>query len=211
MPTASAAAAARWTPRAPSWNGRSAVSTRRTTSRSTRCTSCRSAKGGAGSPSGIANQIVGGWRVAVIQAYSSGLPIGVTTNAPLNIFNGTNRPERHRPGLARADRRRGIRPAGRSVPEPGGVRAAGRRAGQRAAHQPRRAAVLEPEREPQRGEVDQGLGSSSISTSVSKPSTCSTACVWGAPNTDFSSNNFGLINTQANSPRQMQIGLKLYW
>ena len=35
--------------------------------------------------------------------------------------------------------------------------------------------------------------------------------VWGAPNTDFSSNNFGLINTQGNSPRQMQIGLKLYW
>ena len=34
--------------------------------------------------------------------------------------------------------------------------------------------------------------------------------VWGAPNTDFSSNNFGLITT-ANSPRQMQLGLKLYW
>ena len=24
--------------------------------------------------------------------------------------------------------------------------------------------------------------------------------IWGAPNTDFSSNNFGLINAQANSP-----------
>jgi hypothetical protein len=35
--------------------------------------------------------------------------------------------------------------------------------------------------------------------------------VWGAPNTDFSSNNFGLITTQSNLPRQMQIGLKLYW
>ena len=34
---------------------------------------------------------------------------------------------------------------------------------------------------------------------------------WGAPNQDFSSNNFGLINSQANMPRQMQIGLKLYW
>ena len=36
--------------------------------------------------------MLGGWRFAVIQAYSSGFPIGVTTNAPLNIFNGTNRP-----------------------------------------------------------------------------------------------------------------------
>ena len=35
--------------------------------------------------------------------------------------------------------------------------------------------------------------------------------VWGEPNQDFSSSNFGLITTQANLPRQMQIGLKLYW
>ena len=35
--------------------------------------------------------------------------------------------------------------------------------------------------------------------------------VWGAPDTDFSSNNFGVISTQANSPRQMQIGLKFNW
>jgi hypothetical protein len=36
--------------------------------------------------------------------------------------------------------------------------------------------------------------------------------VWGAPvSTDFTNANFGLINSQANSPRQMQFGLKLYW
>ena len=35
--------------------------------------------------------------------------------------------------------------------------------------------------------------------------------VWGAPNTDFNNTNFGLITTTANSPRQMQLGLKLYW
>ena len=35
--------------------------------------------------------------------------------------------------------------------------------------------------------------------------------VWGAPNTDFSNTNFGLINSQGNAPRQMQFGLKLYW
>jgi hypothetical protein len=35
--------------------------------------------------------------------------------------------------------------------------------------------------------------------------------VWGAPNTDFNSANFGLINSLDNSPRQMQFGLKLYW
>jgi len=36
--------------------------------------------------------------------------------------------------------------------------------------------------------------------------------IWGAPvSTDFNNNNFGLINTTANSPRQMQLGLKVYW
>ena len=42
---------------------------------------------------GIASHIIGGWRVAAVQSYSSGLPIGVTTGAaPLPIFNGSNRP-----------------------------------------------------------------------------------------------------------------------
>ena len=35
--------------------------------------------------------------------------------------------------------------------------------------------------------------------------------IWGAPNADFSSNNFGLITSQANAARQMQLALKLYW
>src|SRR6185503_8194282 len=37
---------------------------------------------------GVASHILGGWRVAAVQSYSSGLPIGVTTGAaPLAIFN----------------------------------------------------------------------------------------------------------------------------
>ena len=35
--------------------------------------------------------------------------------------------------------------------------------------------------------------------------------IWGAPETNFNSPNFGLIDSQANAPRQMQFGLKLYW
>ena len=35
--------------------------------------------------------------------------------------------------------------------------------------------------------------------------------VWGAPNSDFNSANFGLVNSLGNSPRQMQLGLKVYW
>jgi hypothetical protein len=35
--------------------------------------------------------------------------------------------------------------------------------------------------------------------------------IWGEPEQNFNSNNFGLITSQGNSPRQMQFGLKLYW
>jgi len=34
---------------------------------------------------------------------------------------------------------------------------------------------------------------------------------FSAPNTNVASNQFGLINSQANSPRQIQFGLKLLW
>ncbi len=35
--------------------------------------------------------------------------------------------------------------------------------------------------------------------------------VFSGPNTNFSSNSFGVIAGQDNSPRRMQLGLKLYW
>jgi hypothetical protein len=35
--------------------------------------------------------------------------------------------------------------------------------------------------------------------------------VWGAPEQNFNSNNFGLVTSQENSPRQMQFGVKVYW
>jgi hypothetical protein len=35
--------------------------------------------------------------------------------------------------------------------------------------------------------------------------------VFGGPQTSLNSTTFGVITSQANSPRQMQGGLKLYW
>ena len=34
---------------------------------------------------------------------------------------------------------------------------------------------------------------------------------FGLPNATLGSNQFGVISTQANSPRQVQLGLKLLW
>jgi hypothetical protein len=41
---------------------------------------------------GIASTVLGGWRLSAIQVYSTGYPIGVIRNSPLPIFNGINRP-----------------------------------------------------------------------------------------------------------------------
>jgi hypothetical protein len=42
--------------------------------------------------SGPADWVLGGWRVAAIQVYASGLPVGLTRNNPMPIFNGAARP-----------------------------------------------------------------------------------------------------------------------
>jgi carboxypeptidase family protein len=160
--------------------------------------------------SGIANQVLGGWRVAVIQAYSSGFPLGVTTNAPLLIFNGTNRPN-----LTGADWRAPI--AGDEF-NPTVDRYLNRAAFVQPVGELGNAPRINPDvRRP--WNLTENLSvAKSIKASKSldmdirvEAFNVFNRVVWGRPNTDFSSNNFGLITTQANSPRQMQLGLKLYW
>jgi hypothetical protein len=41
---------------------------------------------------GFASRLFGGWRLGGIQTYGSGFPLGVTRNNPLPIFNGPTRP-----------------------------------------------------------------------------------------------------------------------
>ncbi len=159
---------------------------------------------------GIANQVIGGWRVAIIQAYSSGFPIRVTTNAPLNIFNGTNRPN-----VTGADWRAPL---------------AGDEFDPRVDRFLNRAAFVQPVGElgnaPRSNPDVRRFWNLNENVSIAKSIKATrqldmdirveafnifNRIVWGEPNQDFSSNNFGVISTLANTPRQMQIGLKLYW
>ena len=161
--------------------------------------------------SGLANHIVGGWRLSIIQAYSSGLPIGVTTNAPLNIFNGTNRPnvvagvdwrapiagDEFNPRVDRfLNRAAFVQPVGQLGNAPrinGGVR--------RFWNLNENMSLAKSVKAGGKLDVDVRVEAFNVFNRV----------IWGAPNTDFSSNNFGLITALANTPRQMQLGLKLYW
>jgi hypothetical protein len=159
---------------------------------------------------GFASHVIGGWRIAAVQSYTSGLPIGVTTSAPLPIFNGTNRPnvtgEDWRAPIAGDEfdplvdrflnRAAFVQPVGQLGNAPrinGDVR--------RFWNMSENVSLAKTISMTDQLRLDVRLEAFNIFDRV----------VWGAPNTDFNSANFGMITSQGNSPRQMQFGLKLYW
>ena len=158
---------------------------------------------------GIANVLAGGWRVALSQTYISGLPIGVTSNAVLNIFNGTNRPN-----VTGQDWRAPI---------------AGDEFDPRVDLFLNRAAFVQPigalgDAPRVNGDVRRPWN---LNENISIAKTFDLTpikvdfrieafnllnrVVWGAPVTNFSNNTFGQITSQANTPRQVQLGIKMYW
>ena len=160
--------------------------------------------------SGITNAVAGGWRVALSQAYSSGLPIGVTSNGVFQIFNGTNRPNvTGQSWLTSAAGGDSFNPAvdfylnkAAFVQPTDSLGNAPRNNGD----------VRRPWNLNENISVAKTFKSRGVSFDVRVEAfNLFNRVVWGAPNTNFSSNAFGQISSQANTPRQMQIGLKLYW
>ena len=159
---------------------------------------------------GVLSHIIGGWRVSGIQIYSSGLPIGVTTSAPLPIFNGTNRPnvtgadwraplagDEFNPLVDRyLDRAAFVQPVGElgNAPRMNGD-------------------VRRPWNLTENLSVAKTISlSSGLRLDVrAEAFNLFNRVTWGAPEQNFNLANFGLITSQANSPRQAQLGVKLYW
>jgi hypothetical protein len=162
--------------------------------------------------SGPLSYVVGGWRIAAVQSYSSGFPIGVTTSAaPLPIFNLSNRPNvvpgvdwRATPAGKDFDPNvdKWLNKAAFSVPV-GQLGNAPRRNGD----------VRRPWNLTENVSIARTISlSGQMRMDVrAEAFNLFNRVVWGAPNSDFNSANFGLVNSLGNSPRQMQFGLKLYW
>ena len=159
-----------------------------------------------------AGRKLGGWRIAAVQSYSSGFPIGVTTGAaPLPIFNGTNRPN----VVSGVDWRGPI--AGKDF-DPNVDKYLNKAAFSQPVGQlgnaPRRSGDM---RRPWNLQENVSIAKTITASSKMRVDVRAEAfnvlnrVVWGAPNTDFNNANFGLVNSLGNSPRQMQFGLKLYW
>jgi hypothetical protein len=159
---------------------------------------------------GIGNQVLGGWRLSAVQVYSSGFPIGVTRNAPLPIFNGSNRPVITTYDW-RAPVNGGFDPAKNLYLDPAAFPA-----------QPRdvlgNATRFNPNVRAFPGlNENVSLGKSFDITEAFRIDFRAEAfnvfnrTVFSSPNSNLNSTSFGVISGQSNAPRQMQFGLKLYW
>jgi hypothetical protein len=162
---------------------------------------------------GFLNQVIGGWRIAAIQTYASGLPIALQRNNPLPIFNGQTRPvvdtyENWRAPIAgdqfdpNVDRF--LKPANQFPAQP--VFGFGN------------ATRFNPK--------VRGFWNQSENVSLAKTFRIGenlridlrgeafnifNRTIFGTGSTNLNAGTFGVVQNQGNDPRQMQVGLKIYY
>lgn len=160
---------------------------------------------------GILAQIIGGWRVSAIQVYSSGLPIGLTRNNPLPIFNGTTRPF-----ISGYENWRGAVAGGKFDPNVD-------RFLNRAAFPAQLATFGDATRY---NPKVRGFWNRNENVSLAKTFSFKeklrldlrgeafnifNRTIFGTGSTNLDAATFGQVTNQVNDPRQMQVALKLYW
>ena len=161
---------------------------------------------------GLAGKIVGGWRVAGIQVYSSGLPVALTRNNPLPIFNTSSRPlvdgyDNWRAPLTGSGFDpavdRFLKPASQFPVQPNGFGNATRYNPKVRSFwgQSENVSVARTFRLTEKIRIDVRGEAFNVLNRV----------IFGTGSTSLNAGNFGMVTSTANDPRQMQVGLKLYW
>lgn len=163
--------------------------------------------------SGILAHTLGGWRVAAIQVYSSGFPVALARNNPLPIFNGVTRPyitsyDNWRAPIAGdkfdPNRDRFLRPRADFPAQPAAD------FGNATRYNPKL-------RQPWNLNENISLAKSFRITESMRIDLRGEAfnilnrVIFDAGSTNLDAGNFGLVTNQANTARQMQMGLKFYW
>jgi Carboxypeptidase regulatory-like domain/TonB dependent receptor-like, beta-barrel len=160
---------------------------------------------------GFASHVFGGWRLGVIQAYLSGYPVNLMRNNPLPIFNSQTRPT-----VNGYDNWRGAI-AGDGF-DPGVDRFLDRAAfptqpdafGNVTRYNPKVRAFPSLTENISIAKGFQ-LGENTRFDFRWEIFNIFNRTVFGTGNTNLNNNTFGIVNSQVNAPRQMQVGLKLYW
>ncbi len=157
----------------------------------------------------VVGKIIGGWTFTAIHQYSSGVPVVLTANNTLPLFNSTLRPNAvsgvsqlaSNPGTFDPNTERYINPAAFTVPAPFTFGTSAR------SYTDLRAPF----------NLNESWGAvkrTAITERVALEFRAEffnvfNRVVFGAPSANISAANFGLISSQANAPRQGQMALKL--
>jgi hypothetical protein len=157
----------------------------------------------------VVGKIIGGWTFTAIHQYSSGVPVVLTANNTLPLFNSTLRPNAvsgvsqlaSNPGKFDPNTERYINPAAFTVPAPFTFGTSAR------SYTDLRAPF----------NLNESWGAvkrTAITERVALEFRAEffnvfNRVVFGAPSANISAANFGLISSQANAPRQGQMALKL--
>lgn len=159
---------------------------------------------------GFAAQTLGGWRISAIQVYTVGFPISVTRNAPLNIFNGVNRPiittyNWQASWTGGFDPNKDVYLSASAFPvQTSGLLGNATRFNPLVRQFPNvneNVSLGKSFQFSERFRLDFRAEAFNLFNRT----------VFGSPSTNLNSNSFGLVTSQSNSPRQMQLALKMYW
>ena len=162
---------------------------------------------------GVLSQVLGGWRVAGIQIYSSGFPIALQRNNPLPIFNGITRPvvdtyEGWRAPIA-GDKfdpnvDRFLKPSNEFPAQPAHV------FGNATRYNPKVRSFWNQTENISLAKTFQITESARIDLR-GEAFNLFNRTIFNTGSTNLNAGAFGLVTSQANNPRQMQLGLKIYW
>ena len=160
---------------------------------------------------GIAAQTIGGWRIGVIQAYTSGYPIGLARNNPLPLFNGATRPtitsyDNWRAAIA-GDK---FDPAVDKFLDKSVFPTQPAAFGNATRFNPKVRAFPNFNENISLAKTFHFTESFRLDFRW-EVFNIFNRTVFGTGNTNLNNTAFGVVTDQANTPRQMQIGLKIYW
>ncbi|HWB99052.1 MAG TPA: hypothetical protein VG672_20225, partial [Bryobacteraceae bacterium] len=161
---------------------------------------------------GVGSYVLGGWRLGAIQIYSSGMPIALTRNNPLPIFNGQDRPY-----ITTYDGWRAPTQSGSFDPkadlffnkavfpaQPNYL------FGNATRYNPKMRTFPNLNEDVSLGKSFH-FGESWHLDFRAEAFNLFNRVVFGLPDANLDSKTFGVVSRQANNARQMQLALKLYW
>jgi hypothetical protein len=162
--------------------------------------------------SGWASWVMGGWRVAAIMVYASGRPIALQRNNPLPIFNGPTRPwvdshtdwrapiqgDRFDPGADRFMVRSNFPTQPNTF-------------GNMTRFNPKVRAFPSFNEDISVGKSFPLSGEGRRVDFRAEAFNIFNRTIFGTGNTNLNNAAFGVVANQANTPRQMQLALKIYW